>query len=59
MKKYETIKIYLKNGSVFKFKVVPDEYDYMYESWINKEPYVEFANGQFITSEIIGIEWRV
>lgn len=56
---YESVKVYLKQGSVFIGKYEPDDYDDIYNSWIEQRKFITFANGEFLTSEVAGIEWVI
>lgn len=56
---YETIKVYLKQGSIFIGKYESVEYDDIYDSWKEQKKFIAFANGEFLVSEVAGIEWKV
>lgn len=60
-KEFKEIKVYLKQGGVFVGKYRKDEYEDIYDSWTNqyKFKFMRFENGEFLISEIIGIEWEV
>lgn len=57
--KYHTVKLYLKQGSIFIGKYEVDEYDDIYDSWKDQRKFITFANGEFLVSEVAGIEWDV
>jgi hypothetical protein len=56
---YGEITVYLKNGNIFVGKYDQEEYDDIYDSWNDQRKFLTFSNGQFLVSEIAGIEWEL
>jgi hypothetical protein len=56
---YHTVRLYLKQGSIFIGKYEAEEYDAIYDSWKDQKSFITFANGVFLVSEVAGIEWDV
>lgn len=55
----EKIKVYLKSGIIFEAKYEIDDYDEIYASWVEQRSLITFSNGEFLVSEIAGIEWKL
>lgn len=56
---YQNLKVYLKSGLIFDGRYKEEDYEDIYSSWIEKRIHITFSNGEFLTTEISGIEWKI